>query len=309
MKTIIHVGLHKTASTYLQTNVFPFLKTYQYVSRPYTQHNYAFNQMQYADDSFYVKADMINEIEKFEKGNVLFSDESFSGKPVSFGYVNRTMIANRLSELFPDGEIVLFLRGQKDILRSQYNMWVKGYTEGARSIDDFIWFPEKNYSYDEYVKNTGVDMDSLYWNTNKDYVHLDCYKFYELISMYKSLFKHVHVFLYEDFVKDKEVVLVRLEEILGEPISGRKNTSNERVNVSLKGGALAKKMFYNQFKLMELPRVFKMALYKYISRKKSVNVEEYIHEVTQGYYNENNRKIITDYPEIGLNRYPNSYNC
>ena len=52
-KKFIHVGLHKTATTYLQNYIFNNIENFELVTRPYTQHNKAFNMMQYADDTMY----------------------------------------------------------------------------------------------------------------------------------------------------------------------------------------------------------------------------------------------------------------
>jgi len=98
---ILHVGLHKTASTFFQECVWPQLKTYTQLTRPYTQHNHAFNQLQYADDSLYDKELVIKELDKINAQNLLISDASLTGKPVIFSYINRSLIAKRLKEIFP----------------------------------------------------------------------------------------------------------------------------------------------------------------------------------------------------------------
>ena len=123
-KVFIHVGLPKTASTLLQEIVFPALKPVIYVSRPYTQENHAFNKLQYADDSLYAAEELrdeINNIIALEPGNkVLISDELLSGAPF-YNFINRGLIPKRFAEILPDAEVILFLRGQKDIIRSLYN--------------------------------------------------------------------------------------------------------------------------------------------------------------------------------------------
>lgn len=60
----IHVGLHKTGSTFLQNKVFPNLEETTYIGRPYTQQNMAFNKLQYADSSLYDKQKILEEINK-----------------------------------------------------------------------------------------------------------------------------------------------------------------------------------------------------------------------------------------------------
>ena len=108
-KIFIHVGLPKTASTYLQNNIFPRLNNVAYIGRPYTQENYAFNTLQYADNSLYASSTTRKEIDNIEnelaKGNpILISDELFSGYAF-YNFMNRGIIAERLSEIIPHAEI------------------------------------------------------------------------------------------------------------------------------------------------------------------------------------------------------------
>ena len=76
-KVFIHVGLHKTGTTYLQDAIWPQAKNYSFISRPYTQHNYAFNQMQYSDDTLYDKKIVENEISKFNSNHLLITKHLF----------------------------------------------------------------------------------------------------------------------------------------------------------------------------------------------------------------------------------------
>ncbi|MFC1845312.1 hypothetical protein ACFLZ5_11080, partial [Thermodesulfobacteriota bacterium] len=183
------------ATTYLQEIVFPNVKGFTYLTRPYTQHNFAFNKLQYADNSLYNHSETIDEVKKINSKNLLISDESFSGKPFGLGYINRSLIAERLAKAFPEAEIILFLRGQQEILLSQYNMWVKGYNAGYRNIDDFVWYPKKNYTHQESLSNKPAGLNTLFWNTNKFYLNLEGYKYFDLVSLYKCLFKKVHISL------------------------------------------------------------------------------------------------------------------
>lgn len=201
-KTIIHVGLHKTATTYLQSSVWPMVSNYTYLSRPYTQHNHAFNQLQYADDSLYDPEVIQSELAKIGYGNLLISDESFSGKPLSFSYINRSMIARRLHDQFPDAEIILFLRDQTDIIKSHYSSYIK-MPFGVKTIDEFLYQPKGDYSYGDFISYPErFDISNLYYNTNDVFLHLDCFKYSCLIELYHRLFKKCHVFLYEDFKRD-----------------------------------------------------------------------------------------------------------
>ena len=127
-KIFIHVGLHKTASTYLQERIFPLFQNLTLVSRPYTQQNEAFNKLQYASDPLFSSKQFSKELNLIQESDnnrkILISDENFSGLPY-YNFINRGIIAKRLSSLIPDAEIILFLRGQESLVRSHYNQAIK----------------------------------------------------------------------------------------------------------------------------------------------------------------------------------------
>lgn len=310
MKTIIHIGLHKTATTYLQEIVFPRVQGYSYLTRPYTQHNFAFNKLQYADTSLYIHAETIEELKQINSKNLLISDESFSGKPIGFGYINRSLIAERLAQVFPEAEIILFIRGQQNIILSQYNMWVKGYNAGDRAVNDFAWSPKKNYTYQESLSNTPAGLDTLFWNTNKDYLNLDCYKYYELISLYKNLFRKVHVFLYEDFKNDPNKVIEKIGTILEQKIMIAEEDLETKVNISLGQDSLIKKIHENKVQVITNNKWLKKILLFYLNSrdKRFSDPKDYIRDITKNVYENNNRQLIETYPEIGIQNYPDAYN-
>ncbi|GGA24450.1 hypothetical protein [Okeania sp. KiyG1] len=138
-RTFIHVGLPKTATTFLQDKIFPRLNNTTLISRPYTQQSKTFNQLQYADDCYYDPEEIKKEIGKIAASKILISDEIFCGTNLT---INRTLIVRRLKQAFPQAEIIIFLRGQQSLLMSSYNQAVKmGYTG---NIKKYIWYSKKN---------------------------------------------------------------------------------------------------------------------------------------------------------------------
>lgn len=309
-KTVIHIGLHKTASTFLQRVLFPKVQSYTYLTRPYIQHNFAFNKLQYADDSLFQYSEVEEELERINYEKLLISDEALSGKPVCFGYINRTIIAERMSKLFPNASIIMFIRGQKDILLSHYNMWVKGYNAGYRSIDDFIWHADQDYTINDYREGKRAELDTLYWNSNKFYLNIECFKYYELISLYKRLFKNVHVFLYEDFVNDPKSICSQIESILGTKIEIPENELERKVNKSLSQTDLNNRVAINKTKILTKSKFFQGLLFYSLKLGKSnnVNPKEYIDKISNNVFEDNNMKLIQQFPEVGIQKYPNAYN-
>lgn len=313
----IHVGLHKTATTFLQSAVFPTLENTAYLSRPYTQLNHAFNKLQYADETRFNPQEIIQELSQFQNQNIFISDEMLSGVP-NFNYVNRSVIAHRLKKLFPNGKIILFLRGQEDMILSLHNTWIKN-IGGTRSIDSFLFFPSKNYTFDEFKPRElspgefGGDVSAYYFCHDRLSLNLSNFLYYEIVKLYKDLFGEVFVFLFEDFREHPEQIIGQLEEILGDRFSDLKSGQlSDRVNTSLNQAALEGKRFRNALEDLTRNRYFlKLGelggrLAHTLLPQKTSNREK-VRERIANFYRDNNQKLIQFCPEIPLEKYPQKY--
>ena len=308
MKNItIHVGLHKTATTFLQTSVFPYVEDTTFVTRPYTQLNHAFNQLQYADDSLYDEASLKNEIAKIESDNIIFSDESFSGKPVIFSYVNRTLIAERLASIMPEANIILFIRDQRDIMISHYSSYVK-MPYGTAFITDLFRKPDGDFQYNDYLSTAKpVNHNSIYYNTNDFHIHLDCFKYTPTVMLYQRLFKNVHVFTYEDLRHDLDGIIKRLSAICGKPINVASSASE---NKSLTGSMLAKQRVLNNILSPRTSRYIRKGLSTLLTALPPVPSKD-LHSIMSDhvadYYTQDNEKLKVLLDTINWDRYPSKY--
>lgn len=310
-ETVIHVGLHKTATTFLQREVFPQLSDISLVTRPYTQHNHAFNQMQYADESLYDAEKVSKELEKISSDGrrLLLSDESFSGKPVTFNYINRSIIASRLKKLLPQSTIILFIRGQVDIIYSHYNQYVK--TGGTKHINNFVWRSKEEISFDTFCKHRkNIPMDTLYYNTNCPSLHIDNFKYFEIIDLYKRLFHRVEVLLYEDLVNEPRRIALRLSEVFKQPVDVTV-PDHDRVNRSINSFYLSTVRMGSRFEAVFGTRYIGAAA-RYLPAKAPFwyNYDKYynnIQKIVGTYYVNSNRRLIERYPDIGIQKYPNKY--
>ena len=320
-KVFIHVGLPKTASTLLQELVFPALRDVTYISRPYTQENHAFNKLQYADDSIYAAEELRNEMNNIitlePTKKVLISDELLSGAPF-YNFLNRGLIARRLAEILPDAEVILFLRGQKDIIRSLYNQYVKiGWFTGELNAR-FISYPGKGFDLQDFVKGKRD------WNIHNRFISHQSFMnqyhffFYELVKLYEDNLTKVHVFLYEDLLTRPEVVLLRLEELfetkLPETVLERVKTTN--VNPKLSDDEIEAQLVRGRLKLLFPRREYKLikkALGGFLAftmrENGSLNrAEKHLGEIVDpGLFGRNNLKLAESYPDLRINRYPESY--
>lgn len=310
-KITIHVGLHKTATTFLQTAVFPYAENTTFVSRPFTQLNHAFNKLQYADDSLYCEKEFIKEVQNINTvsnaDNLIFSDESFSGKPTFFSYVNRSIIAKRFANVFPEAQVILFIRDQKDIMVSHYNSYIK-MPYGTKKIQNLFRYPDSNYEYEEYLDSSTRDNHSaIYYNTNDYHIHPDCFKYTNLIKTYQNCFENLHVFTYEQLRNDIEGVVLNLEKILGQKINVK---SVERENASLSKSMLAKRRVLNNVLSSETSKYVRKAgqiALNVIPTLPSKNLRDTIDDHIGSYFSEDNQELKLLLPDINWADYPDKY--
>ena len=304
---ILHVGLAKTSTTYFQKCVWPKLKTYTHLTRPFTVHNHAFNQLQYADDSLYDKELVVDELNKISGKNLMISDSFLTGQPVGFSYINRSLIAKRLKEIFPQAKILLFLRDQKDILLSYYSSYVK-MLYGTKKFKDFIWKPAEDYTFADFKRQPHrYDPRTLYFNSNDFYLHLDCFKYSALINCFRKYFEDMHVFLYEDFEHNSSDVLRRIAKIVGEKIDVK---AENKVNVSLSSRDLEKVRKANILSTYTNGRKVKriaqwgMRLLPGSNR----DLREDASDIVGDYYQEDNRLLRNILPHLPWSCCPGKYN-
>ena len=96
----IHVGLHKTATTFLQDEVFPKLKGIKYYNLLKAKNRYELLYIAQSDT----------------EGKVLMSDEDLSGSPLLLksSVYTRFDIAWSLHELFPNAKIIIGIRDKNN---------------------------------------------------------------------------------------------------------------------------------------------------------------------------------------------------
>lgn len=140
--TIIHVGYHKSASTFLQQQIFPFL--------PINYVFFAGDKRQYLDmiesedglDPDAIRAWLDDEISrKYKEGRrsiTLLSHEELSGHPHGYRNISPFTTAKNLKSVFPDAKILVIVRNQLDYITSlyTYRVAIKGYE--TRSFARFL---------------------------------------------------------------------------------------------------------------------------------------------------------------------------
>ena len=114
-----HIGLHKTGTTFLQTEVFPKIDPgkFHFLGKMSS----LMKSIIYQDPTYFDAArirDRILENTHADKIN-LISNEDLSGDPLNGG-IHRTNIIANLHRCFPNAKVVLFIRKQDDWALSNY---------------------------------------------------------------------------------------------------------------------------------------------------------------------------------------------
>lgn len=301
-KVFIHVGFPKTASTYLQKSVFSRIPGFQYISPEITQNTIGWNHLQYADDLDFDAKSFRENLGELSENNrpLLISDELFVGKPW-FNGMGRTQICKRLAENFPNAKILMIVRGQYEMCKSLHNQWIKGARRGSKTFGSFF----RIYA----DAGNKVQKSGLTYNTDEDFLHPEYLNYYKIIRLYKSHFTDIKIIPYELLMTDPKGFIREIGGYLNTPID-QPVEKTERVNTSLKGRHLATQMVVNSFKNMPLTKLERKLLsLKYSRTLQRQNDREYLEskDLIQKYYSKTNLKITEEYPEIGIQHYPEAY--
>ena len=138
-KVVIHIGLHKTGTTFLQNEVFPKIPDINYQTK--------------VDLTTTVEPDKIN----------LFSDENLDGGSYRlFNTVQtRYSILENLHKLFPDAHIIICLRNKDKWLWSAYKQYILAYK--SCSFDEYKKrFDSSFLDYKEYLSRIHQLFDHVY---------------------------------------------------------------------------------------------------------------------------------------------------
>jgi len=198
---IVHIGYHKTATTWLQTHFFPSVRNYRHAGKDALEAA-ILNEHELAYDPARARAQLLQG--EPEPAKLIFSHEAFSGPPHVGGFQGfyATGMAQRLRATLPEARIVVVLRNQIDIVPTAYKQYVR--VGGTHRIDRYLH--PATYQRIGFHKPRKIPTFSL-----------DHFNYDRLIGFYEELFgrERVHVFLYEDFREDPARFLADMAERLG----------------------------------------------------------------------------------------------
>lgn len=139
----VHIGFPKTATTYLQTAVFPNLAEdgFEYVGKAASAR--FFTPLITDDDTIFDPQAMAYRVQERTAGarTALFSYEGLTGEHYRSGFVNRSQIARRLRQVGFE-RVLITIRNQFDVLESAYKEHVR--SGGVLRACDYLSLdPEK----------------------------------------------------------------------------------------------------------------------------------------------------------------------
>ncbi len=152
----LHIGMHKTGTTYLQNVVFPQIPGVYFVK----------NNTKYKD--FFLNYQYQNKI--------LVSYEGMSGQPDDGNWFeNFHDNLSKLKDLFPNAGVIMGVREHKSLLKSIYNQHL--HAGGTKSFEEYIYsnnerkyiFDYNDLSFQERIKLIQKYFDNLYIFTFTDF--------------------------------------------------------------------------------------------------------------------------------------------
>lgn len=125
MKIYLHIGLHKTGTSFLQKLIFPKLKDIDYYNPKF-------------DDVFKIKP----------KNITLISNEAVAGNPYSLNKKDRYETLNFIKKLFPKANIIFVKRKPKYWINSLYKQYIRSggvynFQRWFNEIFDFDFLDDK----------------------------------------------------------------------------------------------------------------------------------------------------------------------
>jgi hypothetical protein len=313
-KIFFHVGFPKSASTTLQKQLFDKHSKINYLG-VYPTGNVGQDSDESNTDTLFKKNYSLQEfhscltdlegveyyfsnIEKYfqnivpllsnDKINV-FSNEGVVS--VLFAHKDRAEKAKRIKQFFPDAKIIIIIRSQLEIIKSQY----RDHPFDPRNL----YSNQKNVTADEWVDRDFKNFDVSFLNS------IDYYK---VAKYYSDLFGHdnVGIFLFEEMVHDLGLFSKKISNFLnideGEArtllIGKHENEgASKKLNDYRKIRAKIANFIPKKIKYSAFFRRLDKQLFQKLKRgkKQKINFKKETTEKIYAYYCENNKRLSKEY--------------
>jgi hypothetical protein len=202
-KLLIHIGLHKTGSSWLQQSVFLDrelgFNTINAAERREAVYDFV-NPDVFDYDSKATRNRYRPQLDAAEAEGLfsVISHERLSGYPSGGGY-DRRLIADRLHETFPEARILIVLREQRSVIEAMYSQHITD--GGTGSVKRYLQTPEPGLG-------------------RRPYFRLGFYEYDKLIAYYQKLFgpERVLVLPFEMLRSNADGFLGEVQRFCGLPV-------------------------------------------------------------------------------------------
>lgn len=277
-KFILHIGLAKTGSTFIQKN-FRFIKNnnYKYFTPLELDKTMGLEDYLISPDDFKKKR-ILNFINTIKEENIIISDEGLFGTQ-SNGYKDINERFKLLENLFKEVRYIIFFREPSSIIYS-------GFFQGLKKN-------KLNLKFEDYIN---TDIEILYKTVPKNSDHNTNYRIYdynEIFKNYLDIQQRVLFVEFEKFFKDKNTI--KLNEFLGIEVKldflNKENTSYKE---------LIYLQFYNKFLFFKIIKILIINFLKLFNKIKSgndivitvVNLINFINKIIpKKYYEKSNKEV------------------
>jgi hypothetical protein len=230
MRPIVHIGYHKTATTWFQRSVYPHATSHRWIPRDRAQAAFL-DPPGMTFDPDRARALLM---EGDDGRPLLLCEENLSGYIHNGGLHGflPPAVAERIRAVLPDARIVIFVRSQVSMIAACYMQYVRG--GGTHGVHRYL-FPSL-YLRGAYAQPFKVPRFSF-----------DHFEYDRLVARYDALFgaENVHVYPFED-LRDQQAMLARLEDELDLRLD-RGRIAFDRPNASWTPSLLPAARFLNHF--------------------------------------------------------------
>ena len=196
---IVHIGYHKTATTWFQKSVYPRVTNSAYVPRERVKRALLTASALHFDPAW-----AREQLRLTPSAPPILCEEELSGYLHTgglLGFLSKEM-AHRIQLVLPEARIVIFVRSQPEMIAACYQQYVRG--GGTYSVRRYLW----------PVDHLRAAAAQPYKIPRFSFDHFD---YDRLVAHYIELFgrERVHVFAYEELQRDAAGFLARFANTLG----------------------------------------------------------------------------------------------
>lgn len=258
MKSVIHIGANKTASTLFQRRLFAKHPAITYIGEDCASYEVLqedLAKLVHEDDSVYDEKKMIKFFDKMQKDDKTFV---FSNEDI-MGTRHPTQTAHRLKKLLPNAQVVMVIRNQMTTFPS----WYVNHGSFLKPVPKSYW--KKYVSFEDWLE----------YCFNFPYsTPLEAMNYEKYYKIFKEVFgaENIHIFLYEEFLENKISFYEKWAKIL--------NISSDEISQYLDGFQERSSLSVFDFRIHKiskfsplLSKVAKKSLKKVLDNKNSVKIK------------------------------------